>query len=206
LRRRTTEAAISPMEHQSRARVSPPLSKRVICSTLATSSDMPCDSRKTLCASALRSSGAMRSPPSARLEEAPEITASGVRRSCEIEDSSALRMRSVSAWIASSACAWARRRAVSVSQETISPTASIMAKVSRYCGSSTWKVPEGGTKKKLYAAMARIEAATTGPRRQRNATSTTPSRYTSAMLTCSSQGARRRPTSVHVAIAPAAQA
>src|SRR5687768_887251 len=39
-RRRTTEAAISPIEHQSRSSVSPPLSRRVICSTLATSSDI----------------------------------------------------------------------------------------------------------------------------------------------------------------------
>ena len=66
-----------------------------------------------------------------------------------MEESNALRMRSVSAWMARSACAWARARTVSVSHETISPTASIMAKVTRYCGSSTWKVPRGGTKKKL---------------------------------------------------------
>ena len=40
----------------------------------------------------------------------PVITASGVRRSCEIEASSALRMRSVSASTASAACACARAR------------------------------------------------------------------------------------------------
>ena len=37
-------------------------------------------------------------------------------------------------------------RTRSVSPETMRPTASIMASVSRYCGSSTWKVPRGGMK------------------------------------------------------------
>ena len=84
-----------------------PVSRRVICSTLATCSDMARDWSNTLFASACRSCGLIRSLASARLEEAPHITASGVRRSCEIEASSALRMRSVSASISSAACALA---------------------------------------------------------------------------------------------------
>src|SRR5213078_4353487 len=56
-----------------------------------------CDCSKMLAASALRSSAPRRSPRSTRLDEAPEITASGVRRSCEIEASRAFLRPSVSA-------------------------------------------------------------------------------------------------------------
>ena len=119
-----------------------PVSRRVICSTLATCSDISCACSKMLCASACALAAAsMRSPLSARLDEAPAITASGVRRSCEIEASSVLRMRSVSASIASAACACGLARTLSTSREITSATASMIAKVSRYCTSSTVNVP-----------------------------------------------------------------
>ncbi len=111
----------------------------------ATRSDTSRACAATLFASVRRSSGVSCSPASARVEDAPRTTASGVRRSCEIDASSVLRMRSVSASSASSACARACRRALSTSREITSATTTMIAKVSRYWTSSTVNVPRGGT-------------------------------------------------------------
>ena len=161
-RRRSTEPVISASEAQSRSSSSAPDSRRVICSTLETCSDISRAWSKTLRSRARRSSGPSPSPISARVDEAPVITASGVRRSWEIEASSALRMRSVSASSASAACARSRARTSSARREITSATASMMANVSRYCRSSTVKVPWGGTKTKSNASTERIEVATDG--------------------------------------------
>ena len=95
--RRSTAPAISLMLCQSRLSAIAPASSRVISSTLPTRPPICCDCSKMLAASALRSSAPRRSPRSTRLDEAPEITASGVRRSCEIEASRAFLRPSVSA-------------------------------------------------------------------------------------------------------------
>jgi hypothetical protein len=115
-----------------------------------------------LLAGASRSSGESAGPFSTRLDDAPEITARGVRRSCEIDASRSWRRLSTSA-----------RRTRVVRSEITSATTSMIAKVTTYCMSATAKVSRGGTKKKSNAATERIEAATPGPRPKRSATTTT---------------------------------
>ena len=192
-RRRSTEPAISPSEHQSRSSVSAAaLQARHLQHLGDQLGHRRCDSRKMLCASARalvrRHALAALGEAGGRARDHRERRAQVVRDRGEQRAADALGLGLDGE---RRPAPGARARTVSVSHETISPTASIMAKVSRYCGSSTWKVPRGGTKKKLNAATLRTEAATTGPRPQRSATSTTASRYTIAMLTSSSHGAKR---------------
>ena len=85
---------MSAIDVQSRSTLIAPASRRVICSSLLTRSDSSRDWSNTLRARACRASGCIRSPDSTSVDEAPAIAASGVRRSCEIDASSALRMRS----------------------------------------------------------------------------------------------------------------
>ena len=103
-RRRRSRAS----EAQSRSSAIAPLSRRVICSTLATCSDISRDCWKMLCASAralLAAPGARRARPGSTMRPtSPRAACAGRARS---RPSSALRMRSVSAWSASSACACA---------------------------------------------------------------------------------------------------
>jgi hypothetical protein len=49
----------------------------------------------------------------------------------------------------------------------------MMAKVKRYCASSTEKVPTGGTNSKSKARTERMAVAIAGPRVKRRATTTT---------------------------------
>ena len=65
--------------------------------TLSISPDIRPASSWIARASSARAGASMRSPRSSRLDEAPTIEASGVRRSCEIAASRALRSRSDSA-------------------------------------------------------------------------------------------------------------
>ena len=76
--------------------------------------------------------------------------------------------------------AWKRRPAVS--WPVIRPTASITAKVSRYCTSLTANDMRGETKKKSNAATFKNAASTAGPRPNRTATPTTASRNSITML------------------------
>jgi hypothetical protein len=68
------------------------------------------------------------------------MAASGVRRSCDTEESRVPRSASDSARTAAS-------RALSASELTSSPMPNIMAKVKRYRPSATFSVKVGGTKK-----------------------------------------------------------
>jgi hypothetical protein len=96
-RRARTAPTISLNDAQSRSGLIALISSRVICKILATCSDISRAWSKMLFANALRSGSVNRSPLSSRLDDAPAMTASGVRRSCDIEASRVLRIRSVSA-------------------------------------------------------------------------------------------------------------
>ena len=93
-----------------------------------------------------------------------------------MDASRVLRMRSVSASIASAARVSASRRPLAVSSLITTATASMMAKVTRYCASFTVNVPCGGTNMKSNAATQSTALRIAGPRLKRRATTTTASR------------------------------
>ena len=82
---RSTAPAISFSEPQSRSSFIAPVSSRVICSTLVTSSTSRAPAGRCFARDSRAPPAAGRSPRSASVEADPVITASGVRRSCEIE-------------------------------------------------------------------------------------------------------------------------
>ena len=145
------------------------------------------------------------SPSSTKLDEAPAITASGVRRSCEIDASKVLRTRSVPAATVSAVCAATWQRPRSINSEITSATVSMMANVNRYWMSSTVKVPAGGTNVKSNAATLSAAQTIAAPREKHSAITTTASRYTIAILTTSKRGAIARPVRVQNTTATAAQ-
>jgi len=88
----------------------------------------------------------------------------------------------------------------------MSATASIIANVSTYCTSATWKDMRGGMKKKLKATMLSSAASTAAPRLKRMAITTTASRYTMAMFTGSKRSCIASPARVQAAVATKAHA
>src|SRR5260221_11344174 len=73
---------------------------------------------------------------------------------------------------------------------------SIPANVMRYWGSATANVKYGGTKKKSKAATLRNDAKIDGPRPNRAAVNTTPSREIMMRLTASNRGNNTEATAV----------
>ena len=100
---------ISSTGCQSRARRAAPDCRRARSRTFATTSLMCRASPAIEAASSARTAGVRASPLSASVEDAPTMAASGVRSSCEIAASRALRTDSVSAASRAARAASARR-------------------------------------------------------------------------------------------------
>ena len=81
---------------------------------------------------------------------------------------------------------------------TSKPTASITAKVSRYCTSLTANDQRGGTKKKSNNATDSTDASAAGPRPWRIATATTAARNSMTMLARSNTGRTRLESAVAI--------
>ena len=206
LMRPSAELATSAIDVQSRSIRISPVSSRVIWSTFVTRSAMSRDCSKMLLASAWRSWRRVCLPLRPDVDDAPAMTASGVRRSCEIDASNALRIRL-------GLCGDLQRRLLpSLPPHTRNKMRDhqsdrqhdrerehVLQVVDRE-GSSR------GTNSTSNAMMHRIDVRIAGPRAWCSATSTTASRYTIAMLTRSKRPRIAKPTSVEATVAPTAQA